>query len=691
MLNQNQNQTSFQSHQDDQIQNPYPKPQIKDQNSNIQLNSKYSQGRNYQSQMDYRNSSNRDRSRSNEHSPRQSFHEYRPGNNMKSQNRNNYNMNNRNSKQFYYRQSTDRQFDSNRYKKDRQYGDNDGYNSNYGPTEDDCLIVLPNNYYNYILKDFDKLKNDLKRELKDDIYNISFNYTVSNIPEKIFRFTTNYATDYTFKSKAIKIIADFLFDIMKNKYDNTTYLKLNFLIPDNVIGFIIGISGKNINQIRDETHTKIEVSAPDNTKKYRKVEIAGVPQSIADAGEKIYAIARRYFNFDDEKILNRNEHSPQRERDDWRDNRGRNDGYGMNNYKERDRYYEGNNWNKNYEQGGYNNDKDYKGMYSKERNEYRDFGYKNRDSYKNYPSRDFKKNSRDYMERNSNNYNRDNNNNFIDYRDNGPRFRNNNFDKGNNNRFYYDRNKGRNMNNDKDNEDLKNRDNWSNKSPSRKSVSEKRSEKRSYHDDEWPDEKGYKNEEIKGNMINKDSLEIVDEKDQKENIIENDNIINKNIDINEEYNELKKNLENRNVNEFIDQNNIGVSNIENNNLNNINQINYENVDNEREIGEIREIDDINNILDDDVGENDKACKIILYLSSEEINLLNNSKNNNIWINLETSFKCNISKVTKNIDNQEISLITFNGTLKQNTLAIYQLQKYLLDTKNMQNEVNKPDK
>ena len=85
----------------------------------------------------------------------------------------------------------------------------------------------------------------------------------------------------------------------------------------------------------DETHTKIEVSAPDNTKKYRKVEIAGLPQSIADAGEKIYAIARRYFNFDDEKILNRNEHSPQRERDDWRDNRGRNDGYGMNNYKER--------------------------------------------------------------------------------------------------------------------------------------------------------------------------------------------------------------------------------------------------------------------------------------------------------------------------------------------------------------------
>ena len=120
MLNQNQNQTSFQSHQDDQIQNPYPKLQIKDQNSNIQLNSKYSQGRNYQSQMDYRNSSNRDRSRSNEHSPRQSFHEYRPGNNMKSQNRNNYNMNNRNNKPYYYRQNNERQFEpNNRFKNER--------------------------------------------------------------------------------------------------------------------------------------------------------------------------------------------------------------------------------------------------------------------------------------------------------------------------------------------------------------------------------------------------------------------------------------------------------------------------------------------------------------------------------------------------------------------------------------------
>ena len=95
-----------------------------------------------------------------------------------------------------------------------------------------------------------------------------------------------------------------------------------------------------------------------------------------------------------------------------------------------------------------------------------------------------------------------------------------------------------------------------------------------------------------------------------------------------------------------------------------------------------DIQEINNILAKDVEGNDKSCKINIYLSSEEINLLNNSKNenDNIWINLENSFQCTISKIKKFIDEKEISLITFNGTPKQNTLAIYQLQKYLLETK-----------
>ena len=680
----NQNQSSINSNQDEINQNAYPKPQPPEQNpiSISQQNSKYSSNRPYQSQMDFRNSSNRERSRSNEHSPRQSYHDYRPGNSNKLQGRNSFNIDNRNNKPYYYRQNNERQFDSNRYKKERnQFGENNfnsGYNNNYGPTKDDCLIVLPKNYYNFIAKDFDNIKNDLKRELKDDIYNINFNYSVPSIPEKIFRFTTNYSNNFPLKTKAIKIITDFLFENMKRQYEKTTYLKLIFLIPDNVIGFIIGINGKNINQMRDETNTKIEVFAPNSTKKYRKVEVAGTPQDIAEAGEKIYEITRKYFYFNDEK-LNRNEN----DHDGDYDRRG--SGFGMgNSFKDRDqdrkdRYYESN-WNKDYDIDRYNNNREYKGIYNKERNDFRDLGYKN--DFKNREgSRFYPKNSRDFWDKNNNG--RDNNN-YRDFRDNGPRFRNNYDNRGNNSKYFYDKNKNKNINNDNNNDDSKQKDNWSNKSYSRKSSSEKSKEHRSFNDgnDEWPEEKEFKNEENKINNnehLDNDNIELGNEKDFKEKDYEINN------DLNEEQIELKKNLENGNVNEFIDKdNNLEVSNIQNNNLI-INNIIKERNDYEREKGEI---DDLNNELPNEVEEKDKLCKIIVYLSSEEFNLLNNSEKDNIWNNLENNYQCNISKTTKIIDNQEISLISFNGTPNQNSLAIYQLQKYLLEIKNEKLDANK---
>ena len=681
----NQNQSSINSNQDEINQNAYPKPQPQPPEQNpisiSQQNSKYSSNRPYQSQMDFRNSSNRERSRSNEHSPRQSYHDYRPGNSNKLQGRNSFNIDNRNNKPYYYRQNNERQFDSNRYKKERnQFGENNfnsGYNNNYGPTKDDCLIVLPKNYYNFIAKDFDNIKNDLKRELKDDIYNINFNYSVPSIPEKIFRFTTNYSNNFPLKTKAIKIITDFLFENMKRQYEKTTYLKLIFLIPDNVIGFIIGINGKNINQMRDETNTKIEVFAPNSTKKYRKVEVAGTPQDIAEAGEKIYDITRKYFYFNDEK-LNRNEN----DHDGDYDRRG--SGFGMgNSFKDRDqdrkdRYYESN-WNKDYDIDRYNN-REYKGVYNKERNDFRDLGYKN--DFKNREgSRFYPKNSRDFWDKNNNG--RDNNN-YRDFRDNGPRFRNNYDNRGNNSKYFYDKNKNKNINNDNNNDDSKQKDNWSNKSYSRKSSSEKSKEYRTFNDgnDEWPEEKEFKNEENKINNnehLDNDNIELGNEKDFKEKDYEINN------DLNEEQIELKKNLENGNVNEFIDKdNNLEVSNIQNNNLI-INNIIKERNDYEREKGEI---DDLNNELPNEVEEKDKLCKIIVYLSSEEFNLLNNSEKDNIWNNLENNYQCNISKTTKIIDNQEISLISFNGTPNQNSLAIYQLQKYLLEIKNEKLDANK---
>ena len=682
----NQNQSSINSNQDEINQNAYPKPQPQPPEQNpisiSQQNSKYSSNRPYQSQMDFRNSSNRERSRSNEHSPRQSYHDYRPGNSNKLQGRNSFNIDNRNNKPYYYRQNNERQFDSNRYKKERnQFGENNfnsGYNNNYGPTKDDCLIVLPKNYYNFIAKDFDNIKNDLKRELKDDIYNINFNYSVPSIPEKIFRFTTNYSNNFPLKTKAIKIITDFLFENMKRQYEKTTYLKLIFLIPDNVIGFIIGINGKNINQMRDETNTKIEVFAPNSTKKYRKVEVAGTPQDIAEAGEKIYDITRKYFYFNDEK-LNRNEN----DHDGDYDRRG--SGFGMgNSFKDRDqdrkdRYYESN-WNKDYDIDRYNNNREYKGIYNKERNDFRDLGYKN--DFKNREgSRFYPKNSRDFWDKNNNG--RDNNN-YRDFRDNGPRFRNNYDNRGNNSKYFYDKNKNKNINNDNNNDDSKQKDNWSNKSYSRKSSSEKSKEHRSFNDgnDEWPEEKEFKNEENKINNnehLDNDNIELGNEKDFKEKDYEINN------DLNEEQIELKKNLENGNVNEFIDKdNNLEVSNIQNNNLI-INNIIKERNDYEREKGEI---DDLNNELPNEVEEKDKLCKIIVYLSSEEFNLLNNSEKDNIWNNLENNYQCNISKTTKIIDNQEISLISFNGTPNKNSLAIYQLQKYLLEIKNEKLDANK---
>ena len=58
--------------------------------------------------------------------------------------------------------------------------------------------------------------------------------------------------------------------------------------------------------------------------------------------------------------------------------------------------------------------------------------------------------------------------------------------------------------------------------------------------------------------------------------------------------------------------------------------------------------------------------------------------------MEKTYHCTISKDIKSIDNQDISVITFNGTLKQNSLALYQLQNYISDTKNLQADVNKKD-
>ena len=665
MLNQSQtqNQPSYQSYPTDQQNNSYPKSQRKDSNTNNPNNSKYISNNPYQSPKDQRKSSNRERSRSNERSPRQSFHEYNQGN----QNNNYSNINNRNSKPYHYRANNDRQFNLNLNKRESYSG---GFNNNYTPSEDDCLVIFQKNYFEFNSKDFGVLKNELKRELKDDIYNIYYNYCINDISDKIFRFTTNPSVKYPCKSKAIQIICDFLFHIMKQQNDKVSYLKLIFVIPNNVVGFIIGMNGKNINQIRDETNTKIEVYSPGNSKNYRKIEISGAPQSIANASEKIFEISKRYFYFNNEKILNRNELSPQREksweRDINRDNRDQ--GFGMNNYKDRERnerYHEGN-WNRDYDNNA--NSKDFRGVYNRDRNDYRDMGYKNdyknRDGNRMFGSRDYK-NQRDSWGKDNYNYNnKDSNNNYRDYRNNSSRYKNN-YDRGNiNNRYYYKKNS-----NERDNNDYKNKDSFSERSFSKKSLSPKSKENRSYNnenkEDEWPEEKE-NNNEINNN--DNQNLEPGEERDVKDNIDNNNNSIN--------------NINNNNLNE----NKISNENIENENAIDNNNDFINNIHKEENIEKKNEIEDINAILAKDDEESDKLCNIIICLSSDEINILNNTKNenDNIWISLEKSSHCIISKINKIIDDKEFSLITFNGTPKQNTSAIFQLQKYLSVSKNENN-------
>ena len=108
-----------------------------------------------------------------------------------------------------------------------------------------------------------------------------------------------------------------------------SYLKVSILIPDNVIGFIIGIEGKNINSIRDETGARIEVHPQNDSRKYRQIEIAGDPLSISKAAEKIYGITYKYVNFNNQQILNRSDNK------DYRDNNNNN-----NNYRRRNNDYD---------------------------------------------------------------------------------------------------------------------------------------------------------------------------------------------------------------------------------------------------------------------------------------------------------------------------------------------------------------
>ena len=77
-------------------------------------------------------------------------------------------------------------------------------------------------------------------------------------------------------------------------------------------------------------------------------------------------------------------------------------------------------------------------------------------------------------------------------------------------------------------------------------------------------------------------------------------------------------------------------------------------------------------------ENGIKCSINVVLSKESVDLLKSYKEN-IWIALENTYHCSVSKKVEKLNDKEVSIITFNGAPEQNTLALYHLQKYLIDS------------
>lgn len=61
------------------------------------------------------------------------------------------------------------------------------------------------------------------------------------------------------------------------------------------MGFIIGIEGKNINKIRDNSGAKIDVFHVNINNLYRQIELAGSVASLATAAEQIYRFVNKYY------------------------------------------------------------------------------------------------------------------------------------------------------------------------------------------------------------------------------------------------------------------------------------------------------------------------------------------------------------------------------------------------------------
>ena len=541
-------------------------------------------------------------------------------------------------------------------------------------------ILLPKNYYGYIAKNIQNLKKDLRKEIKDD-FDIKYDYTLPPFKENIFKLET-YSVGS--KATAIKIISEYLFQEMKKLYPKMSFLKVSILIPDNVIGFIIGIEGKNINTIRDNTGTKIEVHKPNDSKKYRQIEISGSPYNISKAAEQIYVITNKYINFGkpqrhSDAIRNEGNHkrryskSPSYSRSppsDYgrRDNMIRND-----NSEERRKYSREREKVRNID--GYSNMKNDREMYGyrvhdkiirgRDRERDRDRHDRDRDKDQREKDRDV-----DYRNRNNDYKERDREGRMNDREggsnasggaanyqqqytkgrreqsgDNSNNTNNNNGNSNNNNNVSYSKGNNNNNNNNNDNENTNinnnnntNDNNNNNNYTSNTNTTQISNANNQNNSTDKQEQKGSPNDS------NINQIEPGESKQQSKEYSSQHHVSS----------HSHSPYDNKQENE---SNNSQASPNHSNNFASI----------------------IKSKAQTDINLTDlENCDLDLILSLDSINNISKYYKNNLWIELETNYKCQISKRTEKLGDREVQIITFTGTPEQNSLALFNLQNILLN-------------
>lgn len=500
------------------------------------------------------------------------------------------------------------------------------FSNNSGGNDSILILVSDNKVYNKLRDQEEQLKKKLEEELRGDDPFLQMDFTIQGFQENIIKFSSREN-----KYRGLKIIAEFLFgEQIKEKKDDK--LSMFILIPMSVVPLVIGSLGKNITDIKERSRTEIYLTNVSSNKDYKKCEIIGALEGIADAADRIHSIAKKYSN----ASYKRND-----DRNNERTNERNND---RNNGRDNERNSERN--------SDRNNDRNNNTRYFSRDKEYSEKVFRNKNNKGNIPIKKEQLKPIWELKRKENDNELENNRK----KDELIKEKNKTDVKNESNKEIEDK-----LKNEEDDKIQKEKEEDKNQLNIEDAINEQNKEKEIIKDQ--PKDL---------DVIMKDKKDISEKENEKEDKPQLDiNILNQIED--------KNNIDPDKKTENTDGNNSKLKIIENqskenvsrNNLNKNqkkNEVNKENV-------EKKEVEIANFITSKEDGKN---CKIALCLTKEEIQHLNKFTDN-IWLTLETLYDVSIAKAVKIIDGNEITFITFSGTPKQNSSALFQLQKYFVST------------